>query len=410
MDVFDKYLFDEITQEYQQDDLSSDDYEELYQRFLNLHHIPEVKAYLFAMRSLGYGTKADEDSVLLELENSLGNSIALDSLYYDCLLFKNREDDEAVQKLSNLIEKGYSDIYLKEKSHINYNEEDDWDYSITCGNCGCEFGITKEENAKETVIYLSCNAVIYLDDIEDDDEYAEGDIDFVKMEFYSNGIQEIYFTSNDIDYINAEVFFEPIEEPCRISVRSQVFDYWDNPISDIMEEKIYLDKGDYSFCTKALSSEDLDGYSADWLKWVIEINDLDKYSREFMLYEGKIQKPKLHIDEIKLFASGTNGAKEDMDNCTTYFNRETLEHIYFMVVMETEPGFDMYVEFSIKVFRSENNSVVFDECFLQSLDHDTYACWQSVGYPIPNYWDKGLYKYVVKIGDSNDFEGYFTVV
>lgn len=36
MDVFDKYLFDEITQDYAQEDLSSEDYEEIYQRFLNL--------------------------------------------------------------------------------------------------------------------------------------------------------------------------------------------------------------------------------------------------------------------------------------------------------------------------------------------------------------------------------------
>ena len=30
MDVFDKYLFDEITQDYDQDDLTTEDYEELY--------------------------------------------------------------------------------------------------------------------------------------------------------------------------------------------------------------------------------------------------------------------------------------------------------------------------------------------------------------------------------------------
>lgn len=50
MDVFDKYLFDEITQDYAQEDLSSEDYEEIYQRFLNLQHVPEVKPYLLAMK------------------------------------------------------------------------------------------------------------------------------------------------------------------------------------------------------------------------------------------------------------------------------------------------------------------------------------------------------------------------
>ena len=68
MDVFDKYLFDEITQDYAQEDLSSEDYEEIYQRFLNLQHVPEVKPYLLAMKFLGYGIEADEESVLNELE------------------------------------------------------------------------------------------------------------------------------------------------------------------------------------------------------------------------------------------------------------------------------------------------------------------------------------------------------
>ena len=53
MDVFDQYLYEEITKSYAQDDLSSEDYEELYQRFENLAHLPEVKPYLFAMHYVG---------------------------------------------------------------------------------------------------------------------------------------------------------------------------------------------------------------------------------------------------------------------------------------------------------------------------------------------------------------------
>ena len=40
MDVFDQYLFDEIAKSYARVNLSSEDYEELYQRFENLNHVP----------------------------------------------------------------------------------------------------------------------------------------------------------------------------------------------------------------------------------------------------------------------------------------------------------------------------------------------------------------------------------
>lgn len=113
MDVFDKYLFDEITQDYAQEDLSSEDYEEIYQRFLNLQHVPEVKPYLLAMKFLGYGIEADEESVLNELEECIkDNDIALLGLYYDCILFRKREDSEAAKRLSELIDKGLSLIHI----------------------------------------------------------------------------------------------------------------------------------------------------------------------------------------------------------------------------------------------------------------------------------------------------------
>lgn len=122
MDVFDKYLFDEITQDYAQEDLSSEDYEEIYQRFLNLQHVPEVKPYLLAMKFLGYGIEADEESVLNELEECIkDNDIALFGLYYDCILFRKREDSEAAKRLSELIDKGYSDIYLKGNSYVSHS-------------------------------------------------------------------------------------------------------------------------------------------------------------------------------------------------------------------------------------------------------------------------------------------------
>ncbi|WP_435645229.1 hypothetical protein [Butyricicoccus porcorum] len=51
MDIFDQYLFEEITTQYSKSGLSSDDYEELYQRFCNLDYLKEVRPYLLTILS-----------------------------------------------------------------------------------------------------------------------------------------------------------------------------------------------------------------------------------------------------------------------------------------------------------------------------------------------------------------------
>lgn len=122
MDIFDRYLFDEIVEEYNRTDLSSEDYEEIYQRFLNLEHVPEVKPYLLTMRYLGLGTKVGKDEVLTELRGYLAsNEAVLCGLYYDLLLLKNRDDSEAENAFLDFVKRGYSDAYLKNQSHINFD-------------------------------------------------------------------------------------------------------------------------------------------------------------------------------------------------------------------------------------------------------------------------------------------------
>ena len=123
MNIFDQYLFDEIVESYIQPDLTFEDYEEIYQRFLNLEHIPEVKPYLLSMRFLGLGTEAEPEEVLSELRTHFDSgNVNLCGLYYDMILYKNRNDKEAAEKLSEFENEGYSDNYLKEHSHLNYEE------------------------------------------------------------------------------------------------------------------------------------------------------------------------------------------------------------------------------------------------------------------------------------------------
>lgn len=121
MDVFDQYLFDEITKCYERTNLSSEDYEELYQRFENLNHVPEVRPYLFAMRYFGWGTKSDPEGVLSELRvlTADARDVSICGLYYDLLLFENENDSNAISNLKEYADEGYLDVYLKDRSHLH---------------------------------------------------------------------------------------------------------------------------------------------------------------------------------------------------------------------------------------------------------------------------------------------------
>lgn len=387
MDIFDQFLFDEIVESYFQTDLSSEDYEEIYQRFLNLDHVPEVKPYLFAMRYLGLGTEAEPDDVLNELRTLLNSGdVNLCGLYYDMLLYKNRGDSEAAHNLSKYENEGYTDNYLKEHSHLNYKDE-----SKESEDC--------EDNDYEN---------------DDEDEYVGDDYDpkpkviYKSMDFESNGFWGLYFTNRDVDYLNAKVYIEPIKRPCHIKVRSQIY-RGDYTFSKVFNNEYDLKPGDTWFKTQGWGNTNFNGYSADLYKWIIEIDGTQTYSQEFRIYNGKVDKTGPVVKNVKLFASKASGAqKADQENWKTNFEGRTLEHVYFEAFID-EPGVDMYIQFFIKVVYMEDNSVLYNDYFLHQLNSDTIACWNSIGYSAPGNWKKGLYKYTVRLGNSRTYEGNFTV-
>lgn len=119
MDIFDEYVFEELTGQYAKSDLSSEDYEELYQRFCNIDYLQEVKPYLLTMRFFGLGTAPEKSAVLNELQNTLKkDDYMLSGLYYDLLLSQNEHDAESLSCLLDMKKKGYTDIFTKEKSFL----------------------------------------------------------------------------------------------------------------------------------------------------------------------------------------------------------------------------------------------------------------------------------------------------
>ena len=104
MDIFDQYLFEELTTQYSKSGLSADDYEELYMRFCNMDHLEEVQPYLMTMRYFGLGTAPEKKAVLSELKAKLSeDDCMLKGLYYDLLLSESNNNTDALVNLRRMV-------------------------------------------------------------------------------------------------------------------------------------------------------------------------------------------------------------------------------------------------------------------------------------------------------------------
>lgn len=377
MDIFDQYIYEELVSEYERSGLTDDDYEELYMRFCNLGYLEEVKPYLLVMRCLGLGTPANTDATLKELRDMMDNDTELTGLYYDLKLCINPQNTEAIVQLRRLIEDGYCGKYLKEKSNID-----------SVGKAHQEL-----EKAPTPVIE---NTVV------------DNMVHYKSMHFEGCGYSGFYFASGDIDYLNAKVFIEPMRATRKISVRSQIF-AGDDAFSKVFSDEITLKPGDTWFTTTGWGNKNCNCYGNRVYQWRIEIDGADVYCQNFRFYTGKIDKHGIPIKEVKLFASKASGALEaDRDRYAISFDSSTLEYIYFKCFIN-EPGVDKLVQIWLKIVCLEDNTVFYDNYFLHSLDHNTYACWNGVGFSTKGKWKKGLYKYTIRMGSSSPQEGTFAI-
>lgn len=377
MDIFDQYLFEELVSEYERSGLTNDDYEELYIRFCNLNHLEEVKPYLLVMRYLGLGTPAEPDAALNELKEIMEDNIELTGLYNDLKLCTNSKNTGAIVELRRSIEDGYCGKYLKSRSNISSVEK-----------------TSKEEKKPSTPVVN--NTVV-------DDK-----IHYKSMIFEGCGYSGLYFTTGDIDYLNAKVFIEPMKTTRKVSIRSQIY-AGDEPFSKVFSDEFTLKPGDTWFTTTGWGNKNFYGYNDRVYQWRVEIDGAEVYSQDFRFYAGKIDKYGLPIKDVKLFASKASGALEaDRDRYALSFASSTLEYIYFKCFIN-EPGEDKVVQIWLKVYCLEDDTVFCDKYFLHTLNHNTYAFWNGVGFSSKGKWKTGLYKYTIRIGSGSTQEGTFTV-
>lgn len=119
MDFFEQFMFEELENLYANDNLETYEYQDIYERFTHLEHLEEVKPYLYAMRFLGKGTKAEPDNVLHELESmELSPDSQIKGLYLDIKLVMKKGNSDDIEKLEKCVESGYSEKYLKAASYL----------------------------------------------------------------------------------------------------------------------------------------------------------------------------------------------------------------------------------------------------------------------------------------------------
>ncbi len=381
MDAFDKYLYEELVTLYERQDLSDDDYEELYQRFCGIDYLEEVYPYLLTMRFWGLGTESEKENVLSELKEHMDeNNYILNGLYYDLLLSQNSNNEDALKNLEKMTENGYTDRFTKEKSHIK------------------DVMTASDLHSIEKISNLSDTSSLYTDE--------EVIVDHIV--FISGNYEGLKFTAGDVDYLRAKVFIRPVHGKKHIKVRSQIFK-GDTYVSEIMNNEYEIDSATTWFLTGGWGNNRYTCYSDSVYKWVVEIDGKIAFNQNFRMYEGKLDQIGPRINDIKLVSSKWSGMLEkDKNNYQMVFDAKTLEAVYFVFLLEPLNR-KMNIRVCLTIVYLEDNTISVDDHFLEILEEDTVSFWEWVGFSTPGKWEKGLYKYYIIVGSTQKYEGTFTV-
>lgn len=375
MDIFDQYLFEELTTQYSKSDLSDDEYEELYMRFCNIDHLEEVQPYLLTMRYFGLGTAPEKKAVLSELKEKLSeNNCLLNGLYYDLLLTEDDNNTDALMNLHRMAEEGYTDVFTKEKTNVGKATASVIDLSSVASS-------TESEIIEEVVV------------------------DYITFE--CRDYSGLCFAAGEIDYLSAKVYIKPLHGKKHIKVRSQIF-LDDDTFSKVFSNEYDIDSNTRWFKTQGWGNKNYTCYEDNTYKWVIEIDGKTTFSQKFRMYYGKINKTGPKVKDIKLFASKAKSLEKDRYTYKSTFDGSTLEYVYFKFLID--PLYEyMNVQMFLKVTYLEDGSVFWDRCFLHELKENWNEFWRGIGYSSPGKWKRGLYQYSVYVGNGPKFEGTFTV-
>lgn len=358
MDSFDQYLYDEVALAYDKDNIPQEEYEELYQQFLGLDHLNEVKPYLFTMRYFGLGTPMEKEEVMEELANSvLEGDVELCGVYYDLLLHRDIHNAEAKEKLNQMKARGYTTRYLRWASYILLESED--------------------SKMKYKEMYFECG------------EYSGTN-----------------FTAGDLTYLNAQVVVEPRKFERELTIESQIF-FNDQAYSDIMVDTYTLYPETVQLKTTGWGNQNGNSYAAGTYLWQVKMEEMI-YHQYFTIVAGALNHEEIIIDGVKLFASGKEVQTTDLERYQTTFDARTLYFIYFKSFF-TSVFYERTIQIHIHVKNLDDGRIYWDKYILQKLNANSNTVWNGVGFENPDQWTKGLYEYTVRMSNGNTIKGSYTI-
>ena len=384
MNDFDQYLFEELIKDYASMNINDVHQEELYQRFLNLDYLDEVKPYLFTMRYLGLGTPRSRKA-LKELKDSVGKKdYILGGLYFDLMLFEKEGNEKLLERLRLMEKRGYTDIYLKERSHLHIQIEEE------------PVSIIEEEEAPEeievTTILFDTNAP------KPDNTYYHG----------------YEFTTKDTTYMHAVVYIKPLKKERKLSVHSSItYNDWSGvKEKGNFDDEINIKPGDKYFTLGGWGNKK--GTSYDYYceyTWTIIYDEGKTYSKKFKIVGDHLEKEPAPVTNTALFASGYGNARECKNNFNSVFNASTLEYVNFRVFVDFQNSEKRHYQVFRKLVYLEDNIVLQNDYYIKSFKSGNWGSfWFSYGYRQPGKWKKGLYLYSFHFKNGETYEMTFSVV
>ena len=383
MNDFDQYLFEELIKDYASMNINDVHQEELYQRFLNLDYLDEVKPYLFTMRYLGLGTPRSRKA-LKELKDSVGKKdYILGGLYFDLMLFEKEGNEKLLERLRLMEKRGYTDIYLKERSHLHIQLEEE------------PVSIIEEEEAPEEIEVTSMSFYTYAP--EPDNTYYHG----------------YQFTCRDTTYMYAQVNIKPLKKEKKINVHSLITYDWGGDPNEFgsFDNEIIIKPGDTSFTPSGWGNKEGTSYNCREYTWTITYDEGKKYSENFKFVGNSLEKEPAPVVNTGLFAAGYGDAQDHLDEHKSVFEASTLEYIYFHISVDFYTNTDRYYQFFRKLVYLEDNTVLQDDYDIFYFSSGQWgSCWFGYGDSKPGNWKKGLYLYSFHFKNGETYEMTFSVI
>ena len=378
MNDFDRILFEELTKEYKQNNLSKSDQEDLFQRFLSIDYLDEVKPYLIVMRYLGLGTPKDKNA-LNELKGMIGKKdYILAGLYYDLYLME-KDSPKAYQRLLKMQEKGYTDIYLNQYSHLPKK-------------------IVSENKLYHIYPKQSNNPILFFETKSPNPGWKDP---------LFKGYE---FTSDDITYLSVYLLIESDADNVELKTSSQIF-MDGEPLSKVMYCNFELIKGINLLRTSGYGSESGGSFKAGHeYEWKVILDD-KIYSRNFIVYPGIIDVNGVPIKQKRLYECkiGTKFNKPVSKFAST-FDQPTLEQVRVRCFIES-PRETKYICTHITFSKLGDLNKSNEIAFVSEIKPDQrFFDLPLEGYDEPGQWRKGTYRYTLGYDAGKTYEGTFEVI